>query len=278
MRGASRLEPERNRREEHSATVEHRTTRVRLDRDVPEEVKDEIVVEDQIELYVNDVLYAVFSCSPLEVKELAVGHLLADGAIRKAEEITRLEYSKGTVRVSMGRNLASEFQRKPELITTSCLSGTLKVPPHLLMRPKKVRSNHGFRLSRQTIFEAVKVLNTRASVFRRTGGTHASALLDEDGNVLAFSEDIGRHNAVDKVIGKNALKGGSFARTLLSSTGRMTFEMIVKTATVGIPVIVSMSAPTDKAVKTAEMFGLTLIGFARARRFNIYAWPEKIAT
>ncbi len=272
------MDTKTNGREEHSAIVEHKTTRVRLDRDMREEVKDEIVVEDQIELYVNNVLYAVFSCSPYETRELAAGHLLAEGAIRKAEEITGLECSKGTVRVSMGRSLASEFQRKPKLIATSCLSGTLKIPPHLLMRRRKVRSNRGFKLSRETIFGAVKVLNTEASVFRRTGGTHASALLDEDGNVLAFSEDIGRHNAVDKVIGKNALKGGSFARTLLASTGRMTFEMIVKAATVGIPVVVSMSAPTDKAVKTAEMFGLTLIGFARARRFNIYAWPERIAT
>ena len=260
---------------EDSALVELEIARVRLDRDRYEHVKDEIVVEDQTELYVNDVLYAVFSCSPHEIQELVVGHLLTDGVIRKTKEITGLKITKGSAHIWLAKKHTLP-QDRPRLVSTSCASGTLKIPPHLLMRAHKVKSDSSFTLSRQNVFEAVKLLDSEASIFRRTGGTHASALLDEGGKVLAFSEDIGRHNAVDKVVGKSALEGASFARTLLASTGRITFEMVVKAATVGIPVIVSISAPTDKAVRAAGMLGLTLIGFARARRFNIYTCPERI--
>ena len=259
-------------------SVERMITRVRLDGELSERVKDEVVVEDQVELYVNDILHAVFTCSPYEIEELVVGHLLTDGTIRNTEEATSLEISKGSAHVHLTKKHALPSQKKPRLISTSCVSGTLKIPPHLLMRAQKAKSDPSFRLRSQTIFEAVKTLNSEASIFGRTGGTHASALLGEDGKVLAFSEDIGRHNAVDKVIGRTALDGASLARTLLASTGRITFEMVVKAATVGIPVVVSISAPTDKAVKAAEMFGLTLIGFARAKKFNIYTHPDRILT
>ncbi|MDH5795674.1 MAG: formate dehydrogenase accessory sulfurtransferase FdhD [Candidatus Bathyarchaeota archaeon] len=271
----TRLDTKKDEGREDSALVELEIARVRLDRDRYEHVKDEIVVEDQTELYVNDVLYAVFSCSPHEIQELVVGHLLTDGVIPKTKGITGLKITKGSAHIWLAKKHAPP-QDRPRLVSTSCASGTLKIPPHLLMRAHKVKSDSSFTLSRQNVFEAVKLLDSEASIFRRTGGTHASALLDEGGKVLAFSEDIGRHNAVDKVVGKSALEGASFARTLLASTGRITFEMVVKAATVGIPVIVSISAPTDKAVRAAGMLGLTLIGFARARRFNIYTCPERI--
>ena len=93
---------------------------------------------------------------------------------------------------------------------------------------------------------------------------------------MAVSEDIGRQNAIDKIIGKAALEGLDFKRTLLASTGRLTPEMVIKAANVGIPVIVSISAPTDEGIKLAEMVGLTLIGFVRGRRFNIYTYHERI--
>lgn len=274
--GMSGLETEKEEGKQNPLSVERMITRVRLDGEFSERVKDEVVVEDQVELYVNDILHALFTCSPHEIEELVVGHLLTDGTIRNTREITSLKISKGTVHIRLAKKHALQFQKKPRLISTSCVSGTLKIPPHLLMRAKKAKSDAGFRLVNQTIFESVKTLNSEASVFRKTGGTHASALLGEKGKVLAFSEDIGRHNAVDKVVGRAALDGASLVRTLLASTGRITFEMVVKAATVGIPVVVSVSAPTEKAVKASEMFGLTLIGFARAERFNIYTYPNRI--
>lgn len=259
----------------NSPSVDLEITRVWLDRDHEEHTKDEIVVEDQTELYVDDATYAVFSCSPHERKELVVGHLLTEGVIRKPDEIAGLEMSEGSAHIRLAKQHAP-FHDRPRQVSSACASGTLKIPPHLLKRAHKKARDTGFRISRRNTSGAVKILNSEASIFRRTGGTHAAALVDDNGRVVVFSEDIGRHNAVDKAIGKAALKGESFERMLLASTGRITFEMVIKAATVGIPVIVSISAPTDKAVKTAAMLDLTLIGFARARRFNIYTCPERI--
>ena len=256
-------------------TLERKILRVNLNKELEESVKDEVVVEDQLELYINDTCYAIFSCSPYEIKELVVGHLLTEGIISKLEEIKSLEISEGRAHVYLTNKTVTRFSEKPQLILTSCCSRGLKVPPHLWMKAK-VKNDPDFRLKPQAILKALAELNSHAFVFRRTGGTHASALLDEEGKLLEFSEDIGRHNALDKVIGKATLEGVEFTRTLLASTGRLTSEMVIKAASAGIPVIVSMAAPTDKGIKIAEITGLTLIGFARGRRFNIYTNPERI--
>jgi len=268
------LESDRKEGTEQPLAVEHEVLRINLRKGSVEPLRDEIVIEDHIELYVNDEHYAVFTCSPSQIKELVVGHLLTEGIIDKTEEIMGLEISKGKVRVHLNKKAKLGFSEKPRLILTECGGG--KIPPHLWMKTRRLKNALNVSFDSQTILRAVETLNSRAYLFRRTGGTHVSALLDEDGMVLAFSEDIGRHNAIDKVIGKSALDGADFQRTLLASTGRLTSEMVIKAAYVGIPIIVSISAPTDKGIKIAEMAGLTLIGFARGGRFNIYTCPERI--
>ena len=259
----------------NSPSVDLEITRVWLDRNHEEHTKDEIVVEDQTELHVDDALYAVFSCSPHERRELVVGHLLTEGVIRKPDEIAGLEMSEGNAHIRLAKQHAP-FHDRPRQVSSACASGTLKIPPNLLKKARKKARDTGFRIGRLHISGAVKMLNSEASIFRRTGGTHAAALVDANGRVVAFCEDIGRHNAVDKAIGKGALERESFDRMLLASTGRITFEMVIKAATVGIPVVVSISTPTDKAVKAAAMLDLTLVGFARAKGFNIYTCPERI--
>ena len=257
-------------------TLERRILRIRLnDGAHAESIKDEVVVEDQLELFINNTCYAIFSFTPYEIKELIMGHLLTEGIISKLEEMKSLEISEGRVDVYLANKTVTRFSEKPQLILTSCSSKGLKVPPRLWMKAK-VKNNLDFRLKPQTILKALTELNSHAFVFRRTGGTHASALLDEEGKLLEFSEDIGRHNAIDKVIGKAALDGIEFTRTLLASTGRLTSEMVIKAASARIPAIVSMAAPTDKGIKMAEITGLTLIGFARGKRFNVYTYPERI--
>ena len=254
-------------REKQPVTTKHDVLRVNLRKNSVELVEDEVVVEGRMELRINGEYYAAFSCSPSENREMAVGHLLAEGIIDSIEEIKSVESSKGRVDVYLTKRITLGSSRKPRFILTEC-SGAGKIPPRLWMKARGVKDTA--RFGSQTIVGAVETLNSLAEVFRRTGGTHASALLGEDGRVLAFSEDIGRHNAVDKVIGKAAMRGLDFKRTLLASTGRLTSDMVIKAANVGIPAIVSMSAPTDKGIKIAEMTGLTLIGFARGKRFNIY--------
>jgi FdhD protein len=116
----------------------------------------------------------------------------------------------------------------------------------------------------------------RSELHRQTGGVHAAALADRNG-LLVFREDIGRHNAVDKVIGAYLLAGNCFEDKLLLSSGRLSSEILHKAAACSVPILVSRSAPTDRCVALARERSITLIGFARGRRMNIYSRGERIA-
>jgi len=270
------LEVEEEDKKTEFAIVEKELLRFDLRKGFPEPLRDEVVVEDQIELYISGEHHTTFLCSRSQPEELAVGHLVTEGLIGKHEDITSLEVRRGEVHVNLASKLSIRLQGRAQLILTSCGSRGLKIPARVWMKAKRASADLSFRLNPQTIPKATMELNSRAVTFRRTGGTHAAALLDDNGEVLAFSEDIGRHNAIDKVIGKAILKGIDLKRTFLASTGRLTSEMVIKAVYAGVPAIVSISAPTDKAIKIAHIAGLTLIGFARGKRFNIYAHPERI--
>ncbi len=261
---------------EEQLMIEREISRFSLGEESPEVLKDQVVVEDRAELHVNGEHYVTFSCSPSNIREMAVGHLLAEGIIEKPEEIECLKISKGGAYVQLGGTRKLWRPDKPRALLTCCGDGALKIPPRLLMNTRRAKIGTALTLKPQIVFDAAASLNTQAHIFRKTGGTHAAALLDEEAHVIAFSEDIGRHNAVDKVIGEAALRDVDLGKTLLASTGRLTAEMALKAAFAGIPVIISISAPTDKGIKVADACGLTLIGFVRGKQFNIYAHPERV--
>jgi len=236
-------------------------------------LKDAIVIEEVTNLYINGELYATFHHSPSQMRELVIGHLLTEGIIDGVEDVCKMLFSGKNVYVELSRDKSFKAPEKRRLITTFCSGDEL--PPHILKATQKLRFNRiGF--SAEVILKSIDILNSKALIFRASGGTHAAALIDESGDLMAFAEDIGRHNAVDKVIGEAAIKGVDFSRTLLASTGRLTSEIVIKAVQMGIPILVSLSAPTDMGVRIAESFGITLIGFARGKRFNIYTSPNRI--
>jgi FdhD protein len=120
-------------------------------------------------------------------------------------------------------------------------------------------------------------LDRRSELHRRTGGVHAAALASPSG-ILVFREDIGRHNAVDKAVGAWLGREGGFADKILLCSGRLSSEILSKALRCRIPVLVSRSAPTDRGVALARRFNLTLVGFARGRRLNIYSGAERIVS
>jgi len=254
--------------------VKHEVLRVKLREDSIESVIDEIVVEDKIDVYINGEHYAAFTLLPSDIKELIIGHLLSEGIISRIEMVNDLKISKKKADVYVDKVKILAL-KKPRIILAGC-GDSWKAPAQLWMKPKGSRNSSLIKVSSETVMKASEILNSIAKVYRRTGGTHASALLDENGKLLALSEDISRHNAVDKVIGKAALNNVDFRRTLLASTGRLTSEIVIKAANMEVPIIVSISAPTDKGIKIAEIAGITLIGFTRGKRFNIYANPHRI--
>lgn len=258
----------------HLPIIKRKVLRVDLREDHIKSIMDEIVVEDEIDVYINGEHYAAFTVLPSEVKELIIGHLLSEGIISRIEMVNDIRISRNKVDVQID-NIKISALKKPQIILAEC-GGSWRVPAWLWMGTKGSRNSSGMKVSSETIMKTSQTLNLMAKVYRRTGGTHSSALFDEDGKLLALSEDVSRHNAVDKVVGKAALNNVDFGRAILASTGRLSSEVVIKAANVHVPIIISISAPTDKGIKIAEATGLTLIGFARGKRFNIYANPHRI--
>jgi len=236
-------------------------------------LKDAIAIEEETNLYINGDLYATFHHSPSQIKELVIGFLLTEGIIDKLEDVCKMEFSGKNIHVELSGEKSFKAPEKHRLITTFC--GDSGLPSSVLKVAQKLRSNR-IEVNGESILKAANILNSNASIYRVSGGTHAAALTDKDGELIAFAEDIGRHNAVDKVIGEAAIKGVNFSRTMLASTGRLTSEIVIKAVQMGIPILISLSAPTDMGVRIAESSGLTLIGFARGKRFNIYTSPNRI--
>jgi FdhD protein len=133
-------------------------------------------------------------------------------------------------------------------------------------------------IEREVLTSLPARLRDAQETFEATGGLHASGLFEPDGTLVVLREDVGRHNALDKVIGERLLAGAlPLHRSILLVSGRISFELVQKAASAGIPILAAVGAPTDLAVRTAEALGMTLVGFLRGERFNVYTRPERIA-
>jgi len=227
--------------------------------------EDYIVSEEIASIYINNTLYTRLSCSPAEIEYLGLGFLLTEGIIKDNikfdYEVKNLEFY-----LTIDRDI------KPTgyiLRSSGCGGGEFTF---CIQELPQIDSP--FKLKIQRLPELFETFNKKSKVFKLTGGVHAAAISDGE-NILFFSEDIGRHNAVDKVIGKAFLNGVNFGTTVLLSSGRISLEIVKKAIIAGIPVVISRSAPTSLAVQTASAKNLTLIGFLRGKRFNIYSVYER---
>ncbi len=225
----------------------------------------------------NNTFWATIQCTPYQLKELAIGHLLSEGIVKSTKEILEITINKKNscfvklqpeINVKERMSLSKLHQR---IITTAC-GGQ---PTHQFLRkPPKVTSKT--QVNADIIFDAVRQLNFKAKTYRQTGGVHAAALHNSNGLLLAIAEDVGRHNAVDKVIGLVANKGLKFDDLFLTSTGRLSGDIVYKAAKVGIPIVASLGAALDSGVAMAIKANLTLAGFVRGKRINIYNYPKRI--
>ncbi|MEM2740330.1 MAG: formate dehydrogenase accessory sulfurtransferase FdhD [Candidatus Bathyarchaeia archaeon] len=236
-------------------------------------LKDAIAIEEIVNLYINNNLYTTFHCLPSQIKELIIGYLLTNGMIDDIKDILEIRSSERDVYVKLCEEKFSNYLEKHMTTSTFCRGEAL--PIRTLKMAQKIMLNK-ITFNVESILKAVDILDSKSSIFRASGGTHAATLIDEKCRMVAFAEDIGRHNAIDKVIGEAALKDTDFSRSLLASTGRLSSEIVIKAIQIGIPILISLSAPTSMGVRIAETFGLTLIGFARDGRFNIYSSPDRI--
>ncbi len=249
---------------------------IRVKSGYPAEEKDQVVVEMPLTIFLNGREFVTLLCSPFSLDCLAVGFLRSEGLLFDSgdlEEIS-LDREKGFVYVRTAGSVDLEEKLYGKrTVTSGCGKGTVFFNVLDSLQSKPVVSS--LRLSGEVLLKLLKEMQNNSALFKATGGVHSAALADRE-QLLFCSEDIGRHNAVDKIVGRCILDNISMDDKILLTSGRLSSEIVIKGAKMGFPIIVSRSAPTTLSVEIAAKLGITLVGFARGKRLNIYANPNRI--
>ena len=248
---------------------------------------DYLAAEEPLEIRIGENPLSVTMRTPGHDLELAAGFLFTEGLVQRREQIIALENATSdddgkrgnVVRAEVAAEALPDFDklRRHFFAASSCgICGKASIDA---VRSRLLRTpNPDFRVEPNLIVSLPDALRSEQDVFERTGGLHAAALFDARGHLLIVREDIGRHNAVDKVVGWALLNDRvPLGDCILLVSGRGGFEIIQKAIVAGIPVVASVSAPSSLAVQLARELRLTLIGFLRGKRFVIYAGEDRVA-
>lgn len=261
----------------------------RIEASTCRDFEDVLAVEEPLEIHVSVQAnscdgtvqsVAVTMRTPGADKELAVGFLFTEGIISQAEQIAEIINDKCNVVIialKLGVEIDEKLFERHSFVASSCgvcgkkSIAAVKVKRHYQTNPGQPV------VSSSTIDGLAATMRKAQSSFESTGGIHASALFNSKGELLALREDVGRHNALDKVIGSQFLQDKlPLNESILMVSGRASFELVQKASHAGIPILVAVGAPSSLAVSLAQERGMTLIGFARDGRFNIYTGAERI--
>jgi FdhD protein len=249
---------------------------------------DSVAVEEPMEVRVNGASFAVIMRTPGADRDLAAGFLLAEDVIRSADEIGTIEYCDdvtdegrdNTLNVTVTGGAVERLsarlgERRQVMMTASCGLCGRRTIESLQARVTAVRGE--WTVSGDVVASLPDRLRPSQAVFAATGGLHAAGLFDRAGALQQSAEDVGRHNAVDKIVGRTLLEGRHpLDESILLVSGRTSFELVQKALLAGIPLIAAVSAPSSLAIDLAIQSSMTLCGFLRPPRFNIYSHPHRI--
>ena len=251
---------------------------------------DLVAIEDPLEIRlvttgpegIVERRLAVTMRTPGNDVELALGFLNAEGIIRKFNDVERVRHSATTANVLTVTLRAASIVDTTRLLrysftSSSCgVCGKTSLEALNLTRPAELNKREGY-LDTEVIGRLPEALRDAQPIFERTGGLHAAGLANEEGNILDTREDIGRHNAVDKLVGSLLIRNGlPCSQGILVVSGRASFELVQKALVAGFPVMAAVGAPSSLAVELARSSGMTLCGFVRGRRFNVYTHPGRL--
>lgn len=279
---------------EQQTRQSHETRITRLEHGVARVTDDRVAIEEPLEIRLDfaedgarrEKSVSITMRTPGHDHELAAGFLFGEGILRRADDVAGIQGCGPATGPHRGQNIvkvrladgASVSWPKLErhfYATSSCgVCGKASLDA-LEVEGVTAIARDGFAINTDVITELPARLRERQGVFDQTGGLHAAALFDSGGRLIDIREDVGRHNAVDKLIGARFLRGEvPLARHLLFLSGRASFELVQKAVVAGVPVIAAVGAPSSLAVELARRFDATLLGFVREGRFNIYhgAW------
>jgi FdhD protein len=255
-----------------------------------EEEDDDVAVEEPLEIRISGETLAVTMRTPGNDRELVLGFLLAEGVIARAEDVSSIahcgragdEARENTIEVTLAPGIRPPIDeetgmlaRRGTLTTSACGVCGRRSIDDLLARSAPV--GPGERLRASIVSDVVAALRARQPVFGRTGGCHAASLATFRGEHVATFEDVGRHNAVDKVLGSRVLAGATpLAGHVLVVSGRSSFEIVQKAVAARIPVVASVSAPSSLAIDLARRANVTLAGFVRDGTMTVYAGADRL--
>jgi len=253
-------------------------TRLNLSDGTITKMRDCVAEEVPLKITINAAYSFIIWSSPMQFKELAVGHLLVDDILRSVDEIESLTSNEGknTCNIQFKSSVDLDERLKNRR------RGARIVP---LIKESTSAYQHDEKIfvvksdlvvKAQVILDGIAQMNEKAKGFKETGGLHDSGIFKADGAMVAFSEDVGRHNTVDKVIGQAFLNHENFGECFMIITGRVPGDMIYKAAKVGLPIVASVAAVLNSGVASAEKADISLVGFVRGKRMNVYTCPQRI--
>jgi FdhD protein len=240
-------------------------TFLRIHGNETEERTGEVVREQPLTVYVNGERFLTLLCSPMKIEALVLGYLWMEKVIAGLEDVTACEVSivDGRADVSLTHAVTLPTER---ILTSGCGGGiTFRIDHRLFPR-----LDSALRVRPAQLAEWMKDLFAAAVHYRQSRGIHGAALAGADG-LLLVAEDVGRHNAVDKIKGEALMRGIATEERVLLSTGRVSSEMLLKAARMGVPIVASRTSPTEMAVALAEQLNVTVCGYVRGESLNVYA-------
>jgi FdhD protein len=248
--------------------------------------QDAVTVEEPLEVRLEGEPIAVIMRTPRDDFELAAGFLFTEGVVRSPRDIATVSYCVSAeppnqenvveVRLAEGVEFDRERLRRNFYASSSCgVCGKASIEA---IRSQAPPLEAEFRVATEVLYALNERMRAAQDVFEQTGSLHAAALFDQGGELLCLREDVGRHNAVDKLVGSFVLRDRRVPRhSILMVSGRTSFEIVQKALMAGIPMVAAVSAPSSLAVDLAQGAGMTLVGFLRGRGCNVYAGEGRVA-
>lgn len=242
--------------------------------------EDVVAVEVPVALEYNGISHVVMLASPGALEDFALGFSLSEGILKNASELYDCEIETQADGILVKMQVASErfvsLKEKRRNMTgrTGCGLCGAETLQQVFHHPAAVSQSHA--VPAQHLLDGMRAMQALQPLQQQSGATHAAAWMNVHGEVVCVREDVGRHNALDKLIGALATAGEDFSQGALLITSRASYEMVQKSAMMGIGVVAAISAPTSLAVQLAQDTGVTLAGFMRDQSYVVYAHPERI--
>lgn len=247
---------------------------------IPENTRDSdvVAIEEPLEIRIGDRPLAVIMRTPGDDFDLAAGFVFTEGVVRDPGDLEGMREwgSPNVVRIALREGVTIDWQRLNRHFYSTSSCGVCGKASIEALRVHAARVSSGARLSADVALRLPELLRERQDVFAATGGLHGAGIFTTDGTLVCVREDVGRHNGVDKAIGSLWREGAAFDDKVIAVSGRAGFEIVQKAAVAGIPIVAAVGAPSSLAVELAHEFGLTLLGFVREGRFNVYSGEERL--